>query len=34
MLLMKTKNPDVIVRQGKQDLLILNKKTGYGFCAF
>ena len=26
-------NPDLIIRQSDQDLLMLNKKTGYGFFA-
>lgn len=26
-------NPDLIVRQSEQDLLMLNKKTEYGFLA-
>lgn len=26
-------NPDLIVRQSEQNLLMLNKKTGYGFLA-
>ena len=26
-------NPDLIIRQSDQDLLMINKKTGYGFFA-
>ena len=27
----ENENPDLIVRQSEQDLLMMNKKTGYGF---
>lgn len=29
----ENENPDIIIRQSAQDLLMINKKTGYGFFA-
>ena len=29
----ESENPDLVIRQSKQDLLVLNKKTGRGFLA-